>query len=84
MEGARNHHAVAKRVKFLFLDGITVVPLLFTAPRPSLFMLQVSVGVALLLWVIDRKGMPLPMFMRYLRTLFVGRTRYIRPMWRHR
>jgi hypothetical protein len=72
----------SKRVKFFIFDGYISLPLIFLLLFPSMTMLYFLLGMSIVLFIFDRRGMPLPMLARRIRTMFIGRNRYVRPHWR--
>lgn len=74
---------VARRPRFLFLDGVTALPVVFVLARPSYSTFGIALCFSLIMYLIERRGMPLPVFFRRVRCFMIGRRRYIRPPWRH-
>ncbi|MGD1524387.1 IcmT/TraK family protein [Vibrio owensii] len=72
----------SKGVKFIFLDGTVVIPLLLVMVNPSQFTFICCIGASLVLTFLSRRGMNLHMLSRKLRSLIIGNVRNIRPPWR--
>ena len=64
------------------LDGYIAFPLLMLMLSPGLFTLVLLVSFSSLLVYLDKKGMRLPMLLRWMRASIAGSNRYIRPWWR--
>lgn len=73
---------IAKRVRFFGIDGLMIAPLLLIMVVPSMLMLYVLLGIAVILFIIEKRGMNIFMLFRRIRTAIVGRHRFIRPPWR--
>ncbi|MNM45457.1 hypothetical protein D3C81_563800 [compost metagenome] len=73
---------IAYRVRFYFLDGYIAAPILLTMLWPRMTTLYVLLVLSGILFLLERKGMNLPMLLRKIRCFFVGRKRVIRPWWR--
>lgn len=71
------------RVKFYFLDGFIAAPLLLLMLYPRTETLMVLAVLSTILVLLDKRGMRLPMLMRFSRNILAGPTRYIRPWWRN-
>ncbi|MCP1674270.1 hypothetical protein J2T57_001372 [Natronocella acetinitrilica] len=68
-----------RRPKIFIWDAILVLPLMALLLYPRLVTLLALLAVGTLLFILDRRGMAIPMTLRWLRTFLVGRRRYIRP-----
>jgi hypothetical protein len=73
---------IAKKVRFLGVDGFMIMPILLIMVFPSWFMLYFLIGSAITLFILEKRGLSVFMLFRKLRTLFIGRHRFIRPPWR--
>lgn len=73
---------IAKRVRFLGVDGFMIAPLLLIMVIPSMTMLYILLSIAIILFIIEKRGMNIFMLFRRIRTAIVGRHRFIRPPWR--
>jgi hypothetical protein len=75
-------NAAAKRPKFGPIDGTALFPFLFLLLSPSMFTFWVLCVFSLLLVVLDYWGLKLTMLWRFIRNLFAGDSRVIRPLTR--
>lgn len=73
---------IALRVRFLGIDGLMILPLLLIMVFPSLTMLYILLGIAVVLFIIEKRGMNIFMLFRRIRSSIVGKHRFIRPPWR--
>jgi hypothetical protein len=73
---------VNRKTKFLAFDGRTAFPLLLFMLWPRMTTLYVLMGIVLTFFVLDRRGMPIEMFFRYIRSWLTGGIRTARPWWR--
>ena len=78
MAGHTSH--IARRTRFLFLDSITALPLLIWCFRITEWrLLAVGLAFAFSLWLLERRGLPLPVAIRRLRVLLRGPRTRLRP-----
>lgn len=73
---------IAKKVRFLWIDGLLAVPLILLLVIPTKGMLYFLLICIVILSFVERKGMSIIMLLRKIRTLIVGKHRFIRPPWR--
>lgn len=73
---------IAKKVRFLGVDGFMVMPILLIMLFPSFLMLYFLIGTAIVLFILEKRGLSVLMLFRKLRTFLIGRHRFIRPPWR--
>lgn len=73
---------IAKRVKFLGVDGLMAAPILLLMLFPSMNMLYFLILSIVVLFILEKRGMNIFMLFRKVRTLIAGRHRFIRPPWR--
>ncbi|WP_137297147.1 IcmT/TraK family protein [Psychromonas sp. SP041] len=73
---------IAKKVKFLGVDGIMAAPILLLLLFPSLGMLYFLIGMIVILYILEKRGMSVLMLFRAIRSKIVGNHRFIRPPWR--
>jgi hypothetical protein len=72
----------ALRPKFFIWDGFLAIPLLFMMVYPRWSTLAVVFGFGTFLFLLERRGMKVPMRGRWCRAFLTGPERYIRPWWR--
>lgn len=82
LDGSVPINNIAHRVRFYFLDGFVAAPILLTMLRPAASTFYFLLGFSVVLFVLERRGMHLPMLLRKVRCFFAGRRRSIRPWWR--
>lgn len=75
-------HNIAKRCKFFIWDSFSVLPFLLMLVHMSWATLALVTITSIVLFVLDRRGMTLPMLFRYLRGAVSGPSKNIRPSWR--
>lgn len=75
---------IAKKVRFLGVDGLVILPILTIMIFPTLELLIALLAFAFILFIIEKRGMSLFMLLRKIRSTFAGRHRFIRPPWRKR
>lgn len=73
---------VALRVKFLGIDGSIVAPILLIMLAPSWWLLYTLITFAVVLFILERKGISIKCLGRKMRTLFSGGRKLVRPPWR--
>jgi len=73
---------IAKKVRFLGVDGLVVLPMLIIMVFPTKFMLYTVLIFAIVLFLLEKRGISLFMFFRKIRSTVAGRHRFIRPPWR--
>lgn len=72
----------SRKVRFLIFDGRLGFPILLVLIWPRLYTLYFLLGTTLALWVIERRGMPVTMFLRRVLSWPAGGWRLARPWWR--
>lgn len=74
---------IAKKVRFLGIDGFIVAPILLIMLAPSWTFLYILIIAAILLFWLEKRGLSLLCMARKIRTFFSGGKKLIRPPWRH-
>lgn len=73
---------VALKVKFLGIDGSIVAPILLIMLAPSWWLFYSLISLAVILFILERKGISIKCLGRKIRTLFAGGRKLVRPPWR--
>lgn len=77
-------HEAAKRPRFFIFDGSLFVFVLLLLLYPSWITFWAIIAAALVITLLERRGMKITMLGRWARRFLIGNERVVRPWWRKR